>query len=195
MSCSSVPRSSIVSLNCWTLVFSLNLLTTGKIFSNTNSSPCVLTLRHVDTLSSPCPRPSHVCLSVCPCRPEAAEVGGSARRLDPRPRRQDSAQEEGGVQEEEDVRPSEDGRQDVREQEEEEVAAGVWLADGLSPVWTPRFRGLSPGCRRRPPTRWTCSKLGGNRRVSRWETNTDVWFFSSLWDEMRHEEEACLIFL
>lgn len=48
-------------------------------------------------------------------------MGGSARRLDPRPRRQDAAQEEDHVEEEEGVRPSEDGRKDV--QEEEEVAA------------------------------------------------------------------------
>lgn len=56
------------------------------------------------------------------CRSEAAEVGGSARRLDPRPRRQDAAQEEDRVQQEEDgVRPSQDGKRDVWEQEEEEV--------------------------------------------------------------------------
>lgn len=48
-----------------------------------------------------------------PRRSEAAEVGGSARRLDPRPRRQDHAPEEDHVQQEE----------VVWEQEEEEVAA------------------------------------------------------------------------
>lgn len=57
------------------------------------------------------------------CRSEAVEVGGSARRLDPRPRRQNAAQEEDRVQEEEDVRPSEDGGQDVQEQQEEVAAA------------------------------------------------------------------------
>lgn len=61
-------------------------------------------------------------LPICVCRPEAAEVGGSARRLDPGPRRQDVAEEEGHVPEEEDhVQPGEGGRKDVRE--EEEVAA------------------------------------------------------------------------
>lgn len=56
------------------------------------------------------------------CRSEAAEVGSSARRLDPRPWRQDAAQEEDHVQQEEDgVRPSQDGKRDVWEQEEEEV--------------------------------------------------------------------------
>lgn len=53
-----------------------------------------------------------------PRRSEAAQVGGSARRLDPRPRRQDAAPEEDHVQQEEVVRPSQDGKQDVREQEE-----------------------------------------------------------------------------
>lgn len=49
-------------------------------------------------------------------------MGGPARRLDARPRCQDAAQEEDNVQEE-DVRPSESGRrrEDLREQEEEEV--------------------------------------------------------------------------
>lgn len=114
---------------------------------------------------------SFLTLPVCPRRPEAAEVGGSPRRLDPRPRRQDAAQEEDHVQQEEGVRPSAGGRQDVREQEEEEVAAAVCvlvdfkLADTFSPVWPPRLRGLSLGCRRPPPTRWTGSKLGGNRRA------------------------------
>lgn len=63
--------------------------------------------------------PSSLPLPVCVCRPEAAEVGGSARRLDPRPRRQDAAQEEDHVPEEEDhVQPGEGGRKDVREEEE-----------------------------------------------------------------------------
>lgn len=68
-------------------------------------------------------------LPVCVCRPEAAEVGGSARRLDPRPRRQDDAQEEDHVPEEEDhVWPGEGGRKDVRE--EEEVGAVTRLEAG-----------------------------------------------------------------
>lgn len=71
------------------------------------SSPCLLTLL------------------VPPRRPEAVEVGGSSRRLDPRPRRQDAAQEEDHVQQEEDVWPSQSGRQAARGEEEEEVAAAV----------------------------------------------------------------------
>lgn len=98
-------------------------------------------------------------------------MGGSARRLDPRPRHQDAAQEEDDVQEEEDVRPDEGGREDVREQEEEEVAAAVRpsvvvdfeLTHTFSPAWSTRPRGLSLERRRPPPTRWTGSKLGGNR--------------------------------
>lgn len=72
-------------------------------------------------------------LPVCVCRPEAAEVGGSARRLDPRPRRQDAAQEEDHVPEEEDqVQPGEGGRKDVRE--EEEVTAVCHSAVGGTSV-------------------------------------------------------------
>lgn len=115
-------------------------------------------------------------------------MGGSARRLDPRPRHQDAAQEEDDVQEEEDVRADEGGREDVREQEEEEVAAAVHpsvvvdfkLTHTFSPAWSTRPRGLSLGRRRPPPTRWTGSKLGGNTeqelvfRVSWWKKHTVV---------------------
>lgn len=112
-----------------------------------------------------------------PCRHEAAEVGGSAGRLAPRPRRQDAAQEEDGVQEEDDdaVRSSEGGKETVWEQKEEEVAAAVICSGpgtALSPAWWTMRPDLAPGCRRSPPTRWTCSKLGGNRlfnRRARWK--------------------------
>lgn len=95
------------------------------------------------------------------CRSEAAEVGGSARRLAARPRRQDAAQEEEQVQQDEgDVGRSQDGRQDVGEEEEVDDDD-----DGpFSPAWTTRPPGLALGCRRFPPTRWTCSKLGGSRK-------------------------------
>lgn len=92
-------------------------------------------------------------------------MGGSAGRLAPRPRRQDAAQEEDGVQEEDDgVRSGEGGKETVWEQKEEEVAAVVCSGPGpaLSPAQWTRRPDLAPGCRRSPPTRWTCSKLGGN---------------------------------
>lgn len=109
--------------------------------------------------------------SIRPHRPEAVEVGGASRRLDPRPRREDAAQKEDHVQQEEDVRSTQGRRQqDTWEQEEEEVAAAVclWifkLIDTFNPVWPTRLHGLSLGCLGPPPTRWTGSKLGGNRQT------------------------------
>lgn len=56
-----------------------------------------------------------------PFRPEAAEVGGWAGRLDPRPRRQDAAQEEN------DVPVQQREQQDVQEEEMTTVAVFAWL--------------------------------------------------------------------
>jgi len=81
-------------------------------------------------------------------RPEAAQVGGAARRLDAGPRRQDDAPQEDGVQQEEDVR-----------QQEEEVDVPFFI-----PVRPPKPRGPSLGRRRAPPTRWTGSKLGTHKK-------------------------------
>lgn len=47
----------------------------------------------------------------------------------------------------------------------------------FSPVWMTRLRGPAPGCHTRPPTHWTCSKLGGKRK----ETGFDRQPKCSLW--------------
>lgn len=72
---------------------------------------------------------------VCLCRSEAAEVGGSAWRLDPWPGRQNAAQEEVDVQQEEVVWPSAGRREDAREQEEEEVKAALFVDVDFKDWW------------------------------------------------------------
>lgn len=94
------------------------------------------------------------------CRREAAKVGESTRRLDPRSGRQDTAQEEGRFQQEEELRTrrQDDGGHDGQQEEKEVVVSGHRCR-------SPNPVDLSAAHRTRPPARWTCSKLSTGENV------------------------------
>lgn len=46
----------------------------------------------------------------------------------------------------------------------------------LSPVWMTRLRGPAPGCRTRPPTHWTGSKLGEKGQAAKVQFMTESLF-------------------